>query len=194
MTIRVRASQAAAKPVQVEPALVGRQRGASRPPGRPSCSQGYWFVGNSSARVTTLSPGCQGKPSATKLMPSVVLRTRAISSRRAPIRRAASSRTCSTRRDPVGIARVPIPGGVVGPLGDGGLGGTGQGGDGRMVEIGPLLGDRHLAAKLRPSSRPRFRIIGSLGHFRSAPRRQGAVLSSPLIGLSSCRWWCNKAW
>jgi hypothetical protein len=55
------------------------------------------FDGNSLASVTTLSPGCQGSPSATKEMPLVVFGIRAISAGSALIIAAAVCRRDSIR-------------------------------------------------------------------------------------------------
>ena len=66
------------------------------------------FDGYSSAAVTTLSPGRQGKPSATRPIPWVVLVTKAISSGSAPIKRARSRRMASSFRSQVDQLTTPL--------------------------------------------------------------------------------------
>jgi hypothetical protein len=91
LTTRVRMSQYSAICSGVTwPLSVGTRRVST--PREAKFIQGYKLVGNSSASVTMLSPGCQGNPSAMRLIPAVVLGSNAISDSLAPMSSAAARR------------------------------------------------------------------------------------------------------
>ena len=100
-------------------------------------------------------PPCQGNPSATRLMPSVVLRIRAISSGSAPINRAPNGLHLIRPADPTPAIRYPPVGHLLGIAHQCIAGRRRQRGHRRVVEVGPAPGDGHLAAEFGPDVRRR---------------------------------------
>ena len=144
--------------------------------------QGYWFEGNSSARVTTLSPGCQGNPSATRLIPAVVLPDQGDLLRRGPDQFGKRRAELAGPAVPIRPGSASILGRLAGPVNHGRRGRGRQWADGRMIEVRPPQGDRHLL--------PEFRPIDLRGHATGGPwgrqTRPALLFFSRLIRYHRC--------
>ena len=102
--------------VRLDNAVRDRHAAASPRPARPGSATDTRLEGNSLASVTRLSPASHARPSATRLIPAVVLWTKAISSGWAWIEPGAPG---SYRLDPVGPPRpghIPLPACLLAPL------------------------------------------------------------------------------
>ena len=130
-------------------------------------------------------------------MPAVVLGTRAISSGWALINWAARCRASFDLPHPVGVVGVAVGRGVFVPAGDGPMGRTAEGRHGRMVEIGPAVGHRHLAAERpnRPSRTPQAGLVQSTldsSLFRGLPPGKASgtpVATRPPFDYTNVKTW-----